>query len=113
MQKLRRAPAVAVTAVDALYSFLFVCAGLAPAPSSSPAPIDKARFIAHEDVRISAGLREPESARFRKESISTNRAGATLCGQAPGYVRGWPATPLAAGSALRASRRPRPCLWGF
>jgi hypothetical protein len=30
-----------------------------------------------------------------------------------GYVRGWPATPLAAGSALGTSRRPRPCLWGF
>jgi hypothetical protein len=81
MQKVRRVPVVAATAIVTLYLFLFFYAGLAPAPSSSPEPLDKTRFIADEEVRIRAGLTDPESARFRNESISRNRAGVTLCGQ--------------------------------
>ena len=54
---------------------------MAPAPSSSPGPLDRTRFIADQEERIRSGLRDPESARFRNESISTNHAGPTLCGQ--------------------------------
>ena len=81
MRQVRQIPVVAATVVVALFLVLFFYAGMAPAPSSSSGPLDKARFIADEEEKIRAGLRDPESARFRNESISTNRAGATLCGQ--------------------------------
>jgi len=78
---MRQVPVVAATVIVALFLFLFFYARVAPAPSSSPGPLDRTRFIADEEERIRAGLRDPESARFRNESISTSRAGATLCGQ--------------------------------
>ena len=78
---MRQVPAVGATAIVVLFLFLFFYAGVAPAPSSSPGPLDRTRFITNEEERIRAGLRDPESARFRNESISTSRTGATLCGQ--------------------------------
>jgi hypothetical protein len=81
MKKVLRVRVVAFTVVVAPFLVLFFYAGVAPAPSSSPAPLDKTRFITDEEGRISAGLRDPESARFRNESVSRTRAGATLCGQ--------------------------------
>jgi hypothetical protein len=81
MKELRRAPAVTAIVIVALFLGLFFYAGVAPAPSSSAAPLDKSLFIANEEVRIRDGLRDPESARFRKEFVSANRGGPTLCGQ--------------------------------
>ena len=81
MWQARHVPVIAVTALVALFLALFMYAGLAPAPSSSPAPLDRTLFMAAEKERIRAGLRDPDSARFRNESITTNGAGATLCGQ--------------------------------
>jgi hypothetical protein len=82
MRQVRQIPVVVATAaIVALFLFLFFYAGVAPAPSNSPALLDRTRFIADEEERVRAVLRDPESARFRSESISTSRVGATLCGQ--------------------------------
>jgi hypothetical protein len=81
MWQVRQVPVVAATAIVVLFLFLFFYAGVAPTPSSSPGPLDRTRFIADEEEKIRTGLSDPESARFRNESISTSRAGATLCGQ--------------------------------
>jgi hypothetical protein len=81
MGKVRKLPIIAATAFGALFLSLFFYASVAPVRSSSPGPLDRTRFIADQEERIRAGLRDPESARFRNESISMNRDGATLCGQ--------------------------------
>jgi hypothetical protein len=81
MRQVRQVPVVAASAIGALFLFLFFYAWVAPAPSSSPGPLDRTRFIADEEERIRTGLRDPESARFRNESVSTSRSRATLCGQ--------------------------------
>ena len=72
---------VAATIVVVPFLALFFYAGRAPAPSSSGGPLDKTRFIADQDQKIRDGLRDPESARFRKEAISTNVVEPALCGQ--------------------------------
>jgi hypothetical protein len=81
MWQTRHVPVVAVTALVALFLVLFIYAGRAPAPSNSPAPLDKTLFIAAQEERIRASLRDPDSARFRNESIRTKGEGGTLCGQ--------------------------------
>lgn len=82
MRQIRQVPvATAATILVVLFLCLFVYASVAPSPSGSPGPLDKTRFTAAEEDRVRAGLTDPESARFRSESISTSRAGATLCGQ--------------------------------
>ena len=81
MWQTRNIPVIAVTALVALFLVLFLYAGLAPAPSSSPAPIDRTLFMAAEEERIRAGLKDPDSVRFRYEFVTTNGARATPGGQ--------------------------------
>jgi len=81
MGKVRKLPVIAATVFVALFLSLFFYASVARVQSSSPGLLDRTRFTADQEEKIRAGLTDPESARFRNEAISTNRDGATLCGQ--------------------------------
>jgi hypothetical protein len=77
----RHVPVIAVTALGALFVVLFIYAGSARALSDTSAPLDKKLFTSAEEERIRSGLRNPDSARFRNESVTADGTGAMLCGQ--------------------------------
>ena len=81
MSRIRDVPVLTVTVLVALFSILFFYASVAPPPSAVPAPLDRNRFIAQEEAKIREGLLDPDSAKFRKPTVSMLRGAPVVCGE--------------------------------
>lgn len=77
-----RKPAFVLSGVlGTLFGALFVYASITPPPAQVPNPFDPNRYMASEESDIRAGLSDPDSAKFRNDSISTFRRVPIVCGE--------------------------------
>jgi hypothetical protein len=51
------------------------------APTTAPLPLDRKRYIAHWEEQLRATLNDPESAKFRDESVSLRGQKPVVCGE--------------------------------
>lgn len=73
-------PALLVSGVlVTLFGALFVYASIVPPPDKVPGPFDRSRFMATEESAIRAILPDPESARFRNNTVSAEVP--VVCGE--------------------------------
>jgi hypothetical protein len=64
-----------------LFVALFIYASIMPPPSSVPGPLDPIRFMAAEERDIRDSLTDPDSVKFRNDSVSTFRRVPVVCGE--------------------------------
>jgi hypothetical protein len=77
-----RQPALLVSGLlAAVFVSLFIYASIMPAPSKVPAPLDAIRFMAAEERDIRDSLSDPDSVKFRNDSVSTFRRVPVVCGE--------------------------------
>ena len=81
MPHLRPPALIVATALGVLFVLLLVYASFMPKPESVPGPLDQKRLIAMEDDKVRAALNDPDSAKFRNETVSTLKPIAVVCGE--------------------------------
>jgi hypothetical protein len=74
-------PIVVTVVLLSFFAFLFERASGASRPSSAPAPLDPARYLAAEEAKIRQVLIDPESARFRNDFALRKDGEPVVCGE--------------------------------